>query len=299
MTPLLRWARNRHVRTITAMADSFRQGGLKSWIKHRLLASELNRDNVEWVGNHGIGACLSLLDIGVDGEKVIPWDWPPSHKPSEHPPRELPKNQRLKLVYVGSVEEAKGVGDLLRALDILKCDRDCPELTIIGRAPDDSMPALASHLGINDEVRFAGLVANEEIPSAMQAADIVVIPSRHEYPEGLPLTIYEALASRTPIIASDHPMFRGALVDGESALTFPAGNSEALASAIRRLRGDPALYSRLSVNSEAAWQALQLPVTFGDLVGRWLSGTTADKEWLRAHRLNSGLYDRQIERRRR
>jgi len=41
----------------------------------------------------------------------------------------------------------------------------------------------------------------------MRSADAIVIPSRHEYPEGLPLTIYEALAARTPIVASDHQCF--------------------------------------------------------------------------------------------
>jgi hypothetical protein len=90
-------------------------------------------------------------------------------------------------------------------------------------------------------------------------------------------------------------MFRGALVHEESALIFPAGQSDALAAAIKRLNGDGQLYARLSRNSTAAWEALQLPVTWGDLIEKWLSNDPADQEWLFAHRLNSGLYDRQIE----
>jgi len=294
MTPLLRWARSNRVRTITAMADSFRRGGIKAAIRHRILANELNRPNVEWVGNHQIGACLSLLDIGVDRDKIIPWDWPPSHRPSDHDPRVAKNSGPLELVYVGSVVEAKGVGDLLEALKKLKQEGVPPSLTVIGHDPDGRMTGLAESLGLKDDVRFAGLIANEDVPAAMREADVVVIPSRHEYPEGLPLTIYEALAARTPIIASDHPMFRGALVDEESALIFPEKDSDRLASAIGRLATDRALYSRLSVKSEAAWEALQLHVTFGDLLERWLSGTAADREWLYQRRLISGLYDRQI-----
>ena len=128
----------------------------------------------------------------------------------------------------------------------------------------------------------------------MRGADAVVIPSRHEYPEGLPLTIYEALAARTPIIASDHPMFRGALVDEESALIFPETNIVSLASAIARLSTDHSLYRRLSANSERAWQALQLHVTWGDLMERWLADTPIDRQWLFERRLVSGLYDQQI-----
>jgi glycosyltransferase involved in cell wall biosynthesis len=156
------------------------------------------------------------------------------------------------------------------------------------------MEGLARELNLGGQVRFAGLVANEDVPDAMRAADAVVIPSRHEYAEGLPLTIYEALAARTPIIASDHPMFRGALTHDESALVFPAKDIGALASAIRRLASDADLYARLSANSDAAWQALQLPVTWGALIERWLSDSADDREWIREHRLTSGVYDQEI-----
>jgi glycosyltransferase involved in cell wall biosynthesis len=295
MVPLLRWSRKKRVRTITALADSFRKGRGRKWIAHRLLASELNSANVEWVGNHQVAACLSLADIGVRPEKIVPWDWPPSHCPSHHAPREHSPGQSLKLVYVGSVEEAKGVGDFLRALQQLKAKGERHQVSVIGRDRDGSMENLAASLGLDEQVRFAGVVPNEDVPHAMREADAVIIPSRREYPEGLPLTIYEALAARTPIIASDHPMFRGALVHEESALIFPAGQSDALAAAIKRLNGDGQLYARLSRNSTAAWEALQLPVTWGDLIEKWLSNDPADQEWLFAHRLNSGLYDRQIE----
>jgi len=298
MRPLLQWARHHRVRTITALADSFRTGGIRAALSQRMLARELNRPNVEWVGNHGIGACLSLLDIGVASDKIVPWDWPPSHRPRDHSPRELRGSERLRLVYVGSVVESKGVGDLLRALKQLGQEGPAPSLTVIGLDPDGSMIRLASDLGLEEEVRFAGLVPNEDVPATMREADAVVIPSRHEYPEGLPLTIYEALAARTPIVASDHPMFRGALVDEESALIFPEANVDMLAGAIRRLATTSGLYSRLSANSERAWQALQLEVTWGELIERWLADTQQDSDWLYQRRLLSGLYDEQIAARR-
>jgi glycosyltransferase involved in cell wall biosynthesis len=294
MIPLLNWARRSRVRTLATLADSFQPGGLLNRIRHQRLARALNRSNVDWIGNHGIAACLSLLDIGVKPDKIIPWDWPPSHRPSDHPPRKLDPSQPFSLVYVGSVTEEKGVGDLLQALHQLKLANIKPALTIVGRDPDGSMRSLASQLELGDQVFFAGLIPNEDVPAAMRAADAVIIPSRHEYPEGLPLTIYEALASRTPIIGSDHPMFRGALSHERSALIFPAGDVKALTSAIQRLSRDPELYGALSDNSGRAWQALQLPVTWGELLGRWLSDDANDSDWLREHRLMSGLYDAQI-----
>jgi glycosyltransferase involved in cell wall biosynthesis len=294
MMPLLQWARRHRVPTLATLADSFQPGGLRDKVRQRRLAHALNRPNVAWVGNHGIAACLSLLKIGVRADRIIPWDWPPSHKPSDHAPRSRDPSKPFSLVYVGSVSEDKGVGDLLRALHRLKAEGMEPALTVVGRDPDGAMQELAKQLGLGEQVRFAGLVPNEDIPSVMRSADAVVIPSRHEYPEGLPLTIYEALSARTPIIASDHPMFRGALTDDESALVFPARDDGALASAIRRLGADPDLYARLSANSEAAWQALQLPVTWGALIEHWLSGEPEDVAWIRDRRLMSGRYAAQI-----
>jgi glycosyltransferase involved in cell wall biosynthesis len=293
MLPLLKWARKNGIRTLAAFADSFQAGGPIATLRQRLLARELNQENVEWVANHGVGACLSLLRIGVDSEKIIPWDWPPSHSPAEHEVREPPTSGEIKLVYVGAVVEAKGVGDLLRAMGRLQGGVIQATLNVIGADSDGRMQQLACDMGL-EGVSFSGLMANEDIPAAMRAADAVVIPSRHEYPEGLPLTIYEALAARTPIIASDHPMFRGALVHDESALIFPASDDAALADEIRRLATQPELYAKLSIKSMRAWEALQLPVSWGALIDRWLSGTAPESAWLHSHRLLSGIYRKQI-----
>jgi glycosyltransferase involved in cell wall biosynthesis len=206
----------------------------------------------------------------------------------------LDSSHPLRLLYVGSVTAEKGVADLLRSLQLLKAQGLQLELDIVGRDPDGSMGALARRLGLHDEIKFCGVIPNEDIPNIMRTRDIVVIPSRHEYPEGLPLTIYEALAARTPIIASDHPMFRGTLVNQETAVIFRAGDPGALAESIRRLAGDPELYAAISEKSSEAWSALQLPVTWGELIQRWLSDSTPDREWLANYSIASGRYNDQI-----
>lgn len=286
MVPVLRWARRNGVQTITALADSFGTGGLVTGFRNYLLARELNHSNVEWVGNHGISACLSLLNIGVCADKLIPWDWPRMHRPYDYAPRKLNRGEKFKIAYVGSLSHAKGLGDLLRALRSM----ENVALTIIGKR-NPEFDALANGL----DVRFAGVVWNEEIPAEMRKVDAIVVPSRHDYPEGLPGTIYQALASRTPIVASDHPMFRGAVIHEESALIFAAGDEKALAASIRRLAADPELYSKLSENSIAAWEALQLPVIRGEFIEKWLGNGATNAEWLYQRRLLSGLYQKHIE----
>ena len=298
MVPVLRWANANQVRTIAPLADSFRQRGLRRSIRHRILAYYLNRPIVEWVGNHGINACMSLIDIGVTPEKVVPWDWPPSHHPSDYAPRSLRGGSLRKLFYVGSLSEAKGVGDLVRATARLRQARNDFRLSLAGRDPDGTIASLAKSLKVDDIVDFLGVVPNEDVPHAMRDADIVVIPSRREYPEGLPLTIYEALSARTPIVASDHPMFRDALIDGESALIFPAGDVAHLARAIDKLLHDAQLYQLLSARSEAVWTGIQLPVSMGALLEAWISDDPAQTKWLRDHNLLSERYHERIAKKR-
>jgi glycosyltransferase involved in cell wall biosynthesis len=124
----------------------------------------------------------------------------------------------------------------------------------------------------------------------MHEHDVVVVPSRHEYPEGLPNTIYEALCSRTPIVASDHPMFALKLRDGENSAIFPAGDARALAERIRALVDDRELYERLSGNSEQAAATFQVPLKWHELLDRWLRDAPGDHDALARFTLANGGY---------
>jgi glycosyltransferase involved in cell wall biosynthesis len=293
MVPVLKWANRNQIRTIAPLADSFQKRGLRDAIRNRRLAHYLNRPLVEWVGNHGISACLSLLDIGVTPEKIVPWDWPPSHRPTDHAPRTL-RGSTPTLFYVGSLSLDKGIGDLLQATARLRRTESDVRLLVAGQDQNGSIAALAKALGIDDIVVFLGHIPNDEVPARMRQAEVVVIPSRHEYPEGLPLTIYEALSARTPIVASDHPMFREALVDGKSAIIFPAGNVDGLAQAISRLLHDKRLYESLSIESADAWARIQLRVTMGDLLEAWISDTPAKTRWIKDNSLLCDGYRERI-----
>ena len=52
----------------------------------------------------------------VDPTKIIPWDWPASHRPEANHARQRRVTGIFELVYVGSVSTSKGVGDLIRAV---------------------------------------------------------------------------------------------------------------------------------------------------------------------------------------
>jgi len=285
------WAIKNKVSTIAILADSFRTQGLKNKLENYWLAKALNHQRIDWVFNHGINSSLSLQEIGVNPNKIIPWDWPSMVTPDSFSAKKIQTEKRTyNLVYVGLITESKGIGDVLEALKELRTKNVSINLKVAGKGEIDEFINKAKQLNIEDCIQFLGLVPNKAIVHLMREADGVIIPSRHEYPEGFPLTVYEALCSRTPIIASDHPMFQNKLKDGINALIFPAANAVALADCIEKLLTNPELYERLSLASYDAWKELQIPVKWADLINRWLDNSPVNRQWLFEHRLSSGRY---------
>ena len=167
------------------------------------------------------------------------------------------------LVFVGSLMDGKGVPEILAAVKHLQAEDFSVRVRLAGRGEEAKYKAMAAAMGIADRVEFVGLVPNERVIQLMREADLVLVPSRHKYTEAFPLTLLEGFLSRTPVIASDHPMFRTKVVNGESGLTFPASDARKLAEAIRRALTDGDLYHRLSLGGAKAWHAMQIPCRWG------------------------------------
>lgn len=287
MTGLLRLVAGREVRVACIFADSFET----SWLRRRLrfgnLVGLLNRAQVEWVGNHGRNACLSLARIGVDRGKILPWDFPHRHDPADMPVRAAPDGLPYSLLYVGSLVPSKGVGDLIEAVARLRRDGLDIGARIAGGGDRARFEALARQHGVADDVEFLGLVPNAGIRPMMRAATAVCVPSWHRYPEGLPLTIYEALSTRTPIVASDHPMFAGHLRHGETAMIHRERDPAGLASAVRTVIESPETYRRISEASASVWSGLQIGTKWADLLDHWLADDAASAAWFTTNSLRA------------
>ena len=150
----------------------------------------------------------------------------------------------------------------------------------------ESMRALGTELKISDLLMFLGLIGNNDVSNIMAAADVIVVPSRTGYPEGFPLIMFEAIASRTPIVCSDHPMFRSVLMEGRNASVFSAGDHRALAAAMLRTLTNPTLYEALSANALSTWQALKGPTDWRTMIFKWVVEGRCSP-WLREHMLTS------------
>lgn len=284
--PLLAWSLVRVPHVLPLLADSFASPTrLRQRLSSVALSALLNAPKLALVGNHNVPACEDLVRLGVSADKVVPWDWPAARTPDAISEKPHPGAKRFSLFYAGTVSEAKGVTDLLESVAGARAAGVDLSVAIAGGGELDAMRALATRLGIGERVELLGRVPNQDVFQRMRDSDLVVVPSRHAYPEGLPMTIYEGLCSRTPLLLSDHPMFIKALAGSPGCRFFEASRPEALQRAIVDLLRDPSAYAALSTHAPEAWQRIQVPLKWGDLLETWLEHGTDARGRLRQHTL--------------
>jgi glycosyltransferase involved in cell wall biosynthesis len=120
-------------------------------------------------------------------------------------------------------------------------------LVVVGDGPlRGELEALSRELGVEKRVVFAGI--RSDARELIGASDAVIISSHWE---GLPLVALEALASRTPLVATAVAGVRDLLRNGVDCLLVPPGNLGALTAAVRLVLSDGDLVSRLT-NAGAA-----------------------------------------------
>jgi glycosyltransferase involved in cell wall biosynthesis len=267
---LLRAAAATKSRVLVLLADSYNGTGLRSTLGKWRAVSLLNNPRFELVANHCLPATEHLARIGVKREKLIAYDYIHPFDPASYKPRRLVARRPFEAVYAGSIIETKGIPDLIRAIALLREQGIEVHCSLAGLGDIDAMLALGATLGVSDLLSFRHLVGNTEVFNSMVMADVVVVPSRPEYPEGFPLAIFEGIASRTPIVCSNHPMFREVMVDGRNASVFSAGDYRSFAAAMRRTLTDPVLYAALSTNALLTWAALKGPADWRTLIFKWI-----------------------------
>ena len=150
------------------------------------------------------------------------------------------------LLTLSRLHEKKGLDVLLAALAELP---GCVAW-IAGDGPlEGELKALATKLGVAGRVRFLGWRTDRG--ALLGAADICVLPSRWE-PFGT--VMLEAWAAGTPLVAAASQGPAALINDDVNGLLVPVDDAPALAAALRRLIGDPALEARLIEQGRAEYE---------------------------------------------
>jgi glycosyltransferase involved in cell wall biosynthesis len=159
------------------------------------------------------------------------------------------------VLYVGRFDQRKGIETLVRAVS-QSAWRDDNRLQLIiggGSHPGRSdgiererIESIVGELGMQEKTFFPGRIGDEELPLYYAAADICVVPSHYE-PFGL--VAIEAMASGTPVVASDVGGLQFTVVPEQTGLLVPPKNAETFSQAIDRLLGDREWCKQLGQNA--------------------------------------------------
>lgn len=130
----------------------------------------------------------------------------------------------------------KGLAFLLRALAILP-DRVDATLTVVARpTPGGPTEKLVSELGVAHRVEFVSGLTDDELADLLASAELACVPSLYE---GFSLPAVEAMASGTPLVASDTAALPEVVGrDGRAGVLVPPADPEALAAAITAVLSD-------------------------------------------------------------
>jgi glycosyltransferase involved in cell wall biosynthesis len=162
---------------------------------------------------------LTDSSLNVDPQKIIV-----KHNFIKDPGSSPAEKRKRFYLFVGRLSEEKGVESLLKTWTTLAGT----DLIIAGDGPDKNK--LVERYGDVPGVKFVGKKAHEEILGLMKECRALIFPSI--WYEGLPLTIIEALATGTPVIASNLGAMQEMIQDAENGFLFTAGNTAHLSEVI-------------------------------------------------------------------
>jgi glycosyltransferase involved in cell wall biosynthesis len=198
----------------------------------------LARDGVD------AGRVLVVRD-GIDVERI---ERAPARTDEVRRSLGLRAGERL-VVNVAAMAGHKGQRYLVAAVPAIRAARPEARVAIFGEgALREDLEAQARALGLGEGLIFAGFRPPDEIPAVLKAADVFAFPSVEE---GLGSSLFDAMAAGAPIIASRAGGIPEIVRDGETGLLVPPRDPDALARAVVRVLGDPALARRLASAARA------------------------------------------------
>lgn len=147
----------------------------------------------------------------------------------------------LLLLMISRMDDAKDQETLLRASSLLLRSGKANRVQLAGDGPKRPyLEAVAKALQVAGSVEFLG--NRTDIPELLGRCDMLV---HSTHTEGFPNVLIEAMAAETPVLASDLPVTREVLENGDCGLLAPGRDPYALANAIVRVAQDATLRRNL------------------------------------------------------
>lgn len=187
---------------------------------------------------------FSQFGCHSDRITVLPWYHDPRNQS-----KSLKPDQVFTITYMGRVSPEKGVDLIFSALEVLD-DLEPMSLRIAGANGSAYCVELKRKYPISVGIHTVEWLGWSKVEPLFQTTDVTIIPSQSI--DNTPLSLIEALAYRTPVIATRVPPIEELLVEGYTGFMAEFGSVHSLADAIRRavqkksqIRSDSIVFPRM------------------------------------------------------
>jgi glycosyltransferase involved in cell wall biosynthesis len=183
-----------------------------------------SRCSAQWCERfHGLqGQAIPVIHTGVDSRTFRP--------------RDVPKEERPTIIFVGKIERNKGVDVLVEAASRIAHHIPNLQVRLVGRGNAELISQLqrrAREAGYPELLQFVGFVDHGRLPLHLSRAHVFAAPSEYE---GGPGFVYlEAMACGLPVIACSGSGSSEVVIPEENGLLVPPRDVEALTQALLRL----------------------------------------------------------------
>ena len=188
-----------------------------------------------------VSTTMRVIPTGLDFSKFS--EPSPTAREEIREELDIPKEARI-IMTVGRVVREKNMPELLEYFKRYTEEGRWPEKIVFILAGDgaylENLKKEAGELGIEDLVRFTGLVPQDRIADHYAAGEVFLSASTSET-QGL--TYYEAMAAGTPVLCRDDPCLAPILTTGSNGFTYT--DYETFADHLTDLLGDPDLCARM------------------------------------------------------
>ncbi|MFT6821187.1 MAG: glycosyltransferase involved in cell wall biosynthesis [Myxococcota bacterium] len=233
--PLLRDAPGLRMARASGVATAVHIHGDAARLTARPGLSKRILRKVDSVITLGAGSRASAESIGLTNVAVLPNSIAARPLP-DRPPLSA---RRIRLLFLGNIQRAKGIVDLLDAL------KHTPnlDLFIVGRWMNDrdgssceqDVRNRIADPDLAQRVHLIGPVATEEVWEYYAKSDVLVLPS---YTEGFPMTLLESMVSGMPSVVTPVGAMPEVVRHGHNGWVVPVGKPEALAETLNALTAE-------------------------------------------------------------
>ena len=218
---------------------------LKPW--NRRLMRRLQSRALLWIGDSRSVTALTAERLNVPKNRLMCWPIFAAD-PALPPATAWSPGETLRIGSLGRLHPVKGYDVLIAALAKLKSEgfsAPCPfEISIVGDGAErDRLESLAGQAGISN-LSFSDYTASPQ--TFLSQLHLYVQPSRSE---GFCIAAHEAMTAGLPVIASAVGELPWSIEQGQTGLTVPPANPDALAASLRDMLGDPAKLSAMGARA--------------------------------------------------